>query len=352
MDWLVSLLVLSFLIFFHELGHFLAARLFGVHVEVFSIGFGKRLLSRRWGGTEYRLSAIPLGMKGLDDTDPKKRIDAPDSYSTKRPWQRIAILFAGPGFNFLLAFLLYLAVALTGMRALAPVIGTTLEGSAALEAGLQEGDRIVMINDTPVKSWEQISHAVAQYDGPMQILFERDGTQTAVILTPRIGETQTIFGEAIRKKLIGISPAGEITTLTYAPFEAVDVAWEKTLQAATLIVTSIEKLVVGAISTDSIGGVISIVQITSEASAIGISALLILTALISVNLGVLNLLPIPALDGGHILFTLYEMVTRRTPSQETLYRLTLGGWILLGMLMALGLYNDIHRLMIGGTHEP
>lgn len=157
MGMLTSLLVLSFLIFFHELGHYLAARYFGVHVEVFSIGFGKKVFSKVVGNTEYCLSLIPLGgyvkMKGQDDSDPTKRSYDKDSYNTKKPWQRIIILFAGPFANFLLAFLLYIAVGSIGVTKLSPIVGKINENSPALEAGMQLNDRIIMVNGVTIEAW-------------------------------------------------------------------------------------------------------------------------------------------------------------------------------------------------------
>ena len=147
--------------------------------------------------------------------------------------------------------------------------------------------------------------------------------------------------------MIGVLPAAEFTEVDYGFFEAFAVAFNQTVEASTLIVKGVEKLITGVVSPENIGGVVSIVDYTAKASEAGIAALLLLSALMSVNFGVLNLLPIPALDGGHIIFNLYEMITKREPSEEVLYRLTLMGWILLAGLMFLGLYNDINRLVAG-----
>jgi regulator of sigma E protease len=145
--------------------------------------------------------------------------------------------------------------------------------------------------------------------------------------------------------MIGVSPNGEIVTLSYGAFESLVVALDKTVEASSLIFRSVIKLITGVVGLENVGGIVTIVDITAKASEIGFAALLTLAALISVNLGVLNLLPIPALDGGHIIFNLYEQIARRAPSEKALYRLTLGGWGILGALMILGLYNDITRLM-------
>ena len=351
MGTLTSILVLSFLIFFHELGHFLAARFFGVHVEVFSIGFGKKIFRKVIGKTEYCLSLIPLGgyvqMKGQDDMHPELISHDYDSYNTKAPWKRIIILFAGPFANFLLAFLLYLAIGTLGVTKYAPVIGKITENSPAFEAGLQENDRIVMLNNHLIQSWEEISSYIQDSPQTLEMKVERAGAVHTFTMSPKINEYKNMFGEIKHKKMIGIAPSGKTIEVTYASSELLDFAYDQTLKATSLILTSLQKLVEGVVSPKELGGIISIVQVTSEASAAGIIALFSLTALISVNLGVLNLLPIPALDGGHIMFNLYELITKRSPSQKVLTSLTMFGWVLLLSLMILSLFNDIYRLTNG-----
>ncbi len=351
MGMLISLLILSFLIFFHELGHFLAARLFGVRVERFSIGFGKVVLSKTVAGTEYALSAIPLGgyvkMKGQDDTDPTKISLDPDSYNVKPPWQRIVILLAGPFFNFILAYFLYFAIALIGANALKPTVGSVQPGSPAEQAGLKKGDTIVAIDDEPVKVWDDLSKKISSSHGPIDMVIERNGILVPLSVMPRVLEAKNIFGESVKRRMVGIGPSGDVTVVRYGFGDAFGFAWHKTLEAAKLIVLSVQKLIEGVVPAKEMGGVIAIVQVTAEASQHGIVALFALTALISVNLGVLNLLPIPALDGGHIIFTLYEMIFRRPLNEEIMYRLTLGGWVLLLSLMAFTIYNDIARIANG-----
>lgn len=345
----ISIIALSLLIFFHELGHFLAARRLGVAVEVFSIGFGKTLYRRTVGATEYRISAVPLGgyvrMKGQDDSDPSAVNMDPDSYSALSPLRRILILLAGPLANFLIAFVLFVGAALMGMKALSPVVGKVLESSPAARAGLMEGDRLLQISGTPIQTWEDVSHVIPQSTGTLDVVVERDGAQKLFYVTPEILETENIFGEKVTKKMFGISPSGELMEVAYSFGDALAVGLDKTWDASKLIFTSVIKLIEGVVSPDNVGGVIAMVQFTSEASQFGIVALMLMTALISVNFGVLNLLPIPALDGGHIIFNLYEMITRRPPNENVVYKLTLGGWAILAGVMFLGFYNDINRLV-------
>jgi len=350
MGILIALIVLSLLVFFHELGHFIMARLMGVRVDVFSIGFGKRLYSKTIGMTEWSISAIPLGgyvkMKGQDDSDPTLVSYDEDSYNSKKPWQRILILLAGPFANFVLAFILYIMIATIGVPKLLPIVGVVGDDTPAMVAKVQKGDKIISVNSKKILYWEEISAEINTLDrGDVNLVIERDSKQIELILTPKVIDDKNIFEEDIKRRIIGISPSGDIIEVTYGLIGGFDYAWQETLKASTLIFQSVQKLLTGAVSTDKLGGVITIVDVTSQASSAGIVALLFFSALISVNLGVLNLLPIPALDGGHIMFNIYEMLRGKAPSENALYYMTMGGWVMLFGLMFLGLYNDINRLI-------
>jgi len=349
MSFLVSLLVLSALIFFHELGHYFAARLMGVYVEVFSIGFGKKLFSFDKWNTQWSISAIPLGgyvkMKGQDDSDPTNISLDDDSYNVKTPAQKIFILLAGPAANFVLAFVLYFVIALGGPNILSPVIGKVVKDSPAFVAGLETNDTIISINGTPIATWDEMAKTISSSNGSLNVEIERNGYLEFKTLTPKVSETTNMFNEVVQKKMIGIGSAGVTHKLELSAGETLTYATDKTIWASTMIFTGVKKLITGEVPAKELGGVISIVKITSDATAAGWMSVLFFAALISVNLGVLNLLPIPALDGGHIMFNLYEMITRRAPSEAVLIKLTIAGWGVLFSLMALGLYNDITRLM-------
>lgn len=343
-----ALLVLSALIFFHELGHYTAARLMGVYVEVFSIGFGKRVATIKKWGTEWSIALIPLGgyvrMKGQDDLDPAKKSYDADSYNSKTPLQKIFILFAGPLANFLLAFILYFAIALSGPKELSPVIGTVVKDSPAMQAGLEPNDEIIAINGTKIKSWNEMAELIAESNTALNLEVKRGQYIHQVLLTPELNETQNMYGETIQRKMIGISAAGVTHPKELSFFGTFQYAFDQTVFASTMIFTGVKKLILGEVPADQLGGVISIVKLTSDASEVGWISLFFFTALISVNLGVLNLLPIPALDGGHIMFNIYEMIFRREVSERVMVNLTIAGWVILFGLMGLGLYNDINRL--------
>lgn len=349
MSWIAALLVLSAMIFFHELGHFSAARFFGVYVEVFSIGFGKKLASFQWIGTRWQISAIPLGgyvkMKGQDDSDPTAISSDSDSYTAKKPWQRIIILLAGPFANFLLAWFFFYALALGGPKVLSPIIGEVLKHSPAEQAGLLRGDRVISIDGQSIGEWGELSEAIKNSQNPLVFTIERNGSLQTLTVTPKISESQNLFKETIYKPMVGIGALGETHILQLNPLTALSYASEQTYQSSLMIFQGVQKLITGVVPASEVGGVVSITKITADAAEYGWMSLLFFSALISVNLGVLNLLPIPALDGGHIMFNLYEMVRRKAPSEEAVYKLTVGGWILLLGLMFLGLYNDITRLM-------
>ncbi|XPV69740.1 MAG: RIP metalloprotease RseP [Halarcobacter sp.] len=348
MGTITFLIVLSFLVFFHELGHFIAARYFGVTVHVFSIGFGKQIYSKYWRGTQWQIALVPLGgyvkMKGQDDTKPSLVEDGNDSYNTKKPWQRIVILFAGPFANFLLAAILYFIIAIAGANALSPTIGKIQENSPAQKAGILEGDQIYQINDKKIQTWDQLGKTIRESQGSLKFFIKRDGKNIVKTINPYISDAQNVFKENIKKRMIGIMPAPKIITIYHNPLEAISYSWDKTIESSKMIFLGVQKLIQGVVPSSEVGGILTIGKVVSDASESSFIAVLVITALISVNLGVLNLLPIPALDGGHIMFNLYEIIARRKPSDKVFMYLTIAGWAILASLMLLGIYNDINRI--------
>jgi len=351
LGFLISMVVLSFLIFFHELGHFLVARLFKVKVEVFSIGFGSTILKKVVGDTEYRLSLIPLGgyvkMKGQDDLEPTSSSNDSDSYNSKTPLQRIGILLGGPLFNFILAFILFIAISFIGFKTLSPTIGNLQADMPAVESGLKNGDLILSINSEKIQSWKELSKEIKKSTNNIVFHVQRGDETINVSVTPKIVEAKNIFGETVLQKMVGISPNGDIVNYKLPFYKSIIYGYEETISSTTLIFKSVEKLIVGVLALDQLGGVVSIFEVTAKASETGLTALIFMVALLSVNLGVLNLLPIPALDGGHIIFNLYELIRGRSPNEKVMYGLTIAGWFILLSLMSIGLFNDINRLVAG-----
>jgi regulator of sigma E protease len=233
-----------------------------------------------------------------------------------------------------------------GAKTLAPVIGNISPNSVAAVSGLQTNDEIIRINDIDIKSWDEIGKVITSSEGSLQFYIKRDNQIILKTINPVVSDSQNMFNENIKKRMIGVAPKGEVVTLELGFFDSLLYAYEKTIFASTMIFQGVQKLISGVIPSSEIGGVITIGKVISDASESSLIALLTITALISVNLGVLNLLPIPALDGGHIMFNLYEMIMRKKPSDQVFMFLTIMGWLILGSLMLLGIYNDINRIFL------
>lgn len=356
----VALLVLAFLVLFHEWGHFLAARLCGVRVEVFSVGFGKRewcLWRGKWGETEYRIAPIMLGgyvqMLGQDDTDPSKRDDSPESYTQKTPLQRIFILLAGPCANLLLGFFALVVAMWIGKVELAPIISAPEPQSPAFVAGLQENDEILRVNGTHVRTWNELRNTIASSSPTAPLALEvLRGTQTFNLsLVPTTKELPNLFGELETRAVIGIRPLnveGKNTRFVrYGFAEGITKGFSNALELSGIMIVSIAKLFQQVVPVSEVGGVVMAVQTISFAAQNSFVAVLWIGALISLNLGIINLLPIPMLDGGHIVLNCYELLFRKAPSAKALSRFALVGAVVIFCLMILGLYNDIHRIIQG-----
>jgi regulator of sigma E protease len=435
---IAGIIMLGILVFVHELGHFCIAKLAGVKVLKFSLGFGPRLVSRKWGETEYMVCAVPLGGyvqmlgegsgEGGEEAEltPEERAR---SYADKPPGRRMAIVAAGPAMNLLLPFLILPIAFMVGVNLPAywdetPCVGyvqpesaaaragfesgdcieqingvevetwneagkklisfagsqlnftierdaTTLEvnlpaeqndlelqalglfpeqsarigslapGMPATEAGLQEGDLIVSVGGERIDSWYELRSAIQETDGePTEIVVRRDEQRIAATLTP---ERQEEDGDY----LIGIAPAQDLVTKRFGPIEALQAGSARAVDLIELTVVFIQKLFSGNVSTKNIGGPITVVQIAGQAAQTDVSSILSVLAFLSIQLGILNLLPIPILDGGHIFFNLYEIVFRRPMSMRTREIAQQIGLILLILLMILAFYNDIVRLVMG-----
>ncbi|WQR95664.1 RIP metalloprotease RseP [Helicobacter pylori] len=349
--FIVAVLMLAFLIFVHELGHFIIARICGVKVEVFSIGFGKKLCFFKLFGTQFALSLIPLGgyvkLKGMDkeENEENKTHQANDSYAQKSPFQKLWILFGGAFFNFLFAILVYFFLALGGEKVLLPVIGD-LEKNA-LEAGLLKGDKILSINHKKIASFREIRSVVAHARGELVLEIERNHQILEKRLTPKIVAVISDSNdpnEIIKYKVIGIKPDMQKTgVVSYSLFQAFEKALSRFKEGVVLIVDSLRRLITGSASVKELSGVIGIVGALSHASSL--SMLLLFGAFLSINLGILNLLPIPALDGAQMLGVVFKNIFKITLPAFMQNALWLAGVGFLVFVMFLGLFNDITRLL-------
>lgn len=348
---LAVVVVLGLLIAFHELGHFLVARLLGIGVKVFSIGFPPKLLSFQRGQTQYRLSLLPLGgyvqLVGESKADEiPEGFTLEQSFMNRPAWQRMLVVAAGPVFNIILALFIYWGLFWSqGLYETLPVIGKVTDDSPALEAGLQEGDRVLSIDGRNIETWSELADTVGASEGKELHLEVQRGRETLPVeVSPRLQVTKSIFGEEIKRYLLGIaSSPKDVRHIPVGPLESARAAVLKTWDTTKIIGLSFMKIIERVIPLESVGGPILIVQMVSQQASQGLSSLLALTALISINLGLLNLLPIPVLDGGHILFYGLETIAGR-PIPERIQELTTkAGLAFLIILMVLATYNDLQR---------
>jgi len=345
------IVVLGVLIFFHELGHFLVARLCGVGVEKFSLGFGPRLLGRRVGRTDYRISAIPLGgyvkMVGEDPEGEIDPADAAESFTHQPVSRRMAIVAAGPAFNVLLAVVIfYLVFQIVGLTVMRPTVGGVSEDSPAAASGLQAGDRITAVDGTPVTSWDEMARRIAASEGrPLQLAYQREGDTGRVRVRPEVRETPDIFGQPVERYVIGITAAGDFETRRVGPLAAAGAALSQTWAITELTVVSVVKMIQGTLSAKNLGGPIMIAEMAGQQAREGVVNLVFFTALISINLAILNILPIPVLDGGHLLFFAIEALRGRPVSIRVREIAQQAGMFILMMLMVLVFYNDIARIL-------
>jgi len=344
------IIVLGVLIFFHEFGHFLIARLFGVGVEKFSLGFGPRLIGKKVGITDYRISAIPLGgyvkMVGEEPDAEIASEDIPLSFTHKHVVKRMLIVAAGPVFNVLLAVVIFFGVFfLSGTFILKSSIGSVKQGSPAFAAGIEKGDLITVINGSPINSWDEMAEIINSSKGrTIRVAVRREESTRDFTITPERVTTQNIFGENIQRYIIGITASGETYSKDLNLLQAFSESLIQTYKVTELMVVIIAKLIKGDISTDTLGGPIMIAQMAGDSAKAGVGSLISFIALISINLAIINLLPIPVLDGGHLLFFLIEAIKGSPVSIKVREVAQQVGLFLLIMLMILVFYNDITRI--------
>ncbi len=344
------IIVLGVLIFFHEFGHFLIARLFGVGVEKFSLGFGPRIFGKKIGITDYRLSAIPLGgyvkMVGEEPDAEIDPADLPLSFTHKHVFKRMLIVAAGPVFNILLAILIFFGIFwASGTFIMKPSIGAVRAGSPAEAAGLMKGDLITVINGTRINSWDEMAEIINASEGnTLDLSIRRQESTVDFSIAPEKVPTQNIFGEEIQRYVIGIEASRESFSKEMNPIEAFTESLRQSYRVIELMVVIIAKLIKGDISTDTLGGPIMIAQMAGDSAKAGVGSLIFFIALISINLAIINLLPIPVLDGGHLLFFLIEAIKGSPVSIKVREVAQQVGLFILILLMILVFYNDIHRI--------
>lgn len=350
--FLPFLVVLGILIFFHELGHFLVAKYFGVKVLKFSLGFGYKVVGKKIGETEYVISSIPLGgyVKLFGENDEEaSAIPASEearSFNHQHALKRIAIVLAGPLFNLFLALFVYGCLYLVaGVDVLTAEVGQVREGSPAYQAGMIKGDVIVAVDGKGISSWPEIKKNIQESAGTLvHITVEREGSRVTMSLIPEPAVEKNIFGEDVKSALIGIVSSGKVENVPLGIWGSVREAFQQTWLITKLTVLTIVKLFQGVVSFKTIGGPIMIGQLTGQVAQENVGYLVPLLAVISINLAILNLLPVPILDGGLILFLLVELILRRPISLKKRDVAQKVGLFLLAALIVVVTINDLSRI--------
>ena len=379
LSWLAPIIVFGLVVFVHELGHFIAAKLTGVYAPRFSIGFGPSLLKKRFGETEYVLAALPLGgyvrMASREDEatafleggsensavtpgSPKDGFDPdamipfgpkpiPESrwFESKSLASRLFIMLAGVTMNALLAYVIYLGLLLhSGIPTPVTVAAVVNPGKPAALAGIQVGDSIASLNGRPLESWQTLLDSIGASAGqPLSLGIVRHGQPVTVTVTPAsevVPDPET--GVKRPRGRIGMV-AGQVFTPISLP-RAFSEAWGITIDNGGRIFTALGSLVRG-VGLSDLGGPIAIAQVSVQAAQSGIESLLLLIALISINVAVFNLLPIPILDGGQIVLNVAETIKGSAFSTRTRERILKGGLLLIGLLFVTVMFNDISRNM-------
>lgn len=350
-----TLIVLGVLILIHELGHFIACRLLGVEVEKFSIGFGPEVFHWQGKKTRYAISLLPLGgfvkPAGESLSEMEGKAPKPGDYLAAPLFSRMIIVSAGVIMNYLLAIFLFTAVFNVGRPVPGTTIGGFVDGYPAKTSGLQVGDKIIAVNQQPAASWNELTGFFTESSTEVfQLTVERrtegqPSTRLDVAVAPKIEEVKDVFGKTHNLKRIGITPHPEANVFEkYSFIESLKHAWQAVFDLATMSYQAIFYLLTGKLSLKTLAGPIGIVALTGSAAQLGLPYVLQLAATLSVSLAVINLLPVPALDGGHLFFLMIEGLRRKPVSLQVQERASQVGFILLMALMVCVIYNDLVNL--------
>ena len=341
MKIVIAIIIFSILILFHELGHFLAAKLNGIRVYEFTLGLGPTIIGVKKGDTKYCLKLLPFGGSCVMGEDEES--DEPDAFNNKSVWARIAVVAAGPVFNFILAFL-FAIVIISCAGYDEPKVQAVTEGFPAEAAGIQPGDNIIKMNNDRIRVYREISLYVNMHQGEtVDLVYERDGKRYETTLEPRLDEESGNY-------YLGFSSNGQrtkgnvIQILKYSLYE-VEYWIETTYKSLAMIFR-------GKVSADDVSGPVGIVsaigdtyeQSKADGAYYVMLNMMNFAILLSANLGVMNLLPLPALDGGRLVFLIIEAIRRKPVNREKEGLVHFIGFALLMVLMVVVLYNDIRKL--------
>lgn len=340
MTIILAVIIIGVLVFFHELGHFLAAKASGMLVQEFALGMGPAIISVTRGETKYSLRLLPIGgfLRVVGEENETERDSIPESrrYDKKPVWQRVAFVAGGPLMNFVLAALIFAFMfTLVGVPSNLPIIGSANPGWPAAEAGLQPGDRIVRIGNSDIASWSDLQRAVGQSEGkPITFVFRRGEQELTTIVTPRLDE-------ASGRLMVGVSPRNN----RYNPLQSLLLGVREMAWFTVEIISVIGRMITGRLPAEG-AGPIGMVVMVGEVARTGLVNLLSFAAIISIQLGLFNLLPIPALDGSKIVFLAFEGLRGKPVDPEKENMIHFVGFVLLMALIVLITFKDLRRLNI------
>ncbi len=358
------ILVISLLVFVHEMGHYLVGRWCGIRSTAFSVGFGPELIGftdKR--GTRWKISAVPLGgyVKFFGDEDVSSKPDSDglsgltleeraQTLAGAKLWKRAATVAAGPIANFILAILIFMILFTVYGRMISdPVVSEVRPDSAAQTAGILPGDRLIAIDGEKVQTFEDVRRYVSIRPGTqINVTVERDGRDLSLPMVPTRTETTDQFGNKIELGIIGITTdqtRGNFRHVSYTPVEALVEGVRETGHVITGTFNYIGNLVTGRMNADQLGGPVRVAQASGQVATLGFGALIQLAAVLSISIGLLNLMPVPILDGGHLVFYAIEAVRGRpvgSGAQEVAFRI---GLAMIFSLMVFATWNDISSLI-------
>ncbi|UCG35027.1 MAG: RIP metalloprotease RseP [Candidatus Omnitrophota bacterium] len=345
LNLIIFILILSVLIVVHEFGHFLAARRNGVRVERFSIGFGTPIFKRKGKETDFWICAFPLGGYVKLAGDMRSEYHGhPFEFLSKPIGIKMKIVFFGPLFNFIFAFILFWVMGVVGFPYPDTVVGKVLEEYPAYEAGIQENDKVIEINDEKVQNWFEMSEKIYRSQEMITLKIERDGQILDFKVPLKEKEISDAFGRKRTVPIVGISASSKIKIVKYNFFHAFFKGVEATLRTAFFIVKGFTFMILGIVPfKEAVAGPLGIFYITSEALKIGIVAILHLMAVLNVSLTIVNLIPLPLLDGGHLFLFFIEKIRKKQISERTEDFITQLGFILIAFLIVFVFYNDVIR---------
>ena len=335
-----TVFVFGLLVFFHELGHFVTAKLVGMRVDEFAIGFGPKLFSYKSGETTYSLRIIPLGgFNKIAGMDPDEEEDE-HSFNAKHVWARMLVIIAGSAMNFILPIILFMIVFLSAgidTPSNEPVIGTVMPGKPAMTAGLMTGDRITAVNGIQIGAWRDFVTAIQSNTGKeLTVTFNRNETIHSVQLAPE-------YDDKAKRGIIGVMP--QINNYQPGFLESSGMAIKQTFVVVASMVVAIIQMIAGQAPAE-VAGPIGVAQMAGEVAQMGFIPLLQFAAFLSINLGLINLLPVPVLDGGHVVTLAVEGLRGKPISREKMQFIQMIGFMLLILLMIVATFKDVARLKL------